>query len=118
MKISIATFSTALIVCAVCLVLWGCPNPNDIGVQTFGYVAVTCVQASNNQPVSGAIATVDGNTVATGSNGVAIVKAAIGSNIPASCDAPGLSGSSTVPSLTATSTQSNPLPITIQMSPS
>jgi hypothetical protein len=118
MKIPIATFSAALVVCAACFGLWGCPNPNDIGVQTFGYVAVTCVQASNNQPVSGAIATVDGNTQAAGSNGVAIVKAAIGSNIPASCEAPGLSGSTTIPSLTATSTQSSPFPITIPMSPS
>src|SRR5215472_11058127 len=35
--------------------LYGCPNPNDIGVQTYGSVAVTVVDANSGSPVSGAL---------------------------------------------------------------
>jgi hypothetical protein len=118
MKIPVIAFSTGLLVS--CLALWGCPNPNSIGVQTFGYVLVTCVQASNNQPAAGALVSVDGQVGPnTSSSGTSLVgNIAVGTNIPASCNAPGLSGSAIVPSLTAANTQTNPLPITIQMSPS
>jgi hypothetical protein len=120
MKISTKLGLSAAGVCAAALALWGCPNPNDIGVQTFGVVQVTCVQASNNQPVSGALVQVDGVTPSayTNSAGVLIVSGvAIGSDIPVSCNAPGLSGSATIPSLTAASTSTSPLPITVQMTP-
>jgi hypothetical protein len=105
---------------AACLGLVGCPNPNAIGVQTFGFIQVTCVQASNNQPVTGALVTVDGTTGPdTNSSGISIVQnVAIGSNIPAECNAPGLSGSATIPTLSASNTATNPLPITISMTPS
>ncbi len=49
------------VVCAT-LGLWGCPNPNAIGVQQFGTVNVTCVLASNNQPVAGVLVTIGGTT--------------------------------------------------------
>ncbi|HXW52405.1 MAG TPA: hypothetical protein VEJ41_10475 [Candidatus Acidoferrales bacterium] len=103
-----------------CAVLWGCPNPNYIGVQTFGVVQVTCVQASNNQPVAGALVQVDGQTPQsqTNSAGTILVPGVpIGSNIPVNCNAPGLTGTATIPSLTATNTSSDPLPITVQMTP-
>jgi hypothetical protein len=118
MKKPIAFVGAALGSGIACLALFGCPNPNNIGVQTFGAVQVTCVQASNNQPVSGALVQVDGATGTTNSSGIAVVSVAIGSNIPASCDAPGLSGSTTIPTVAATNTTSAPLTITIQMTPS
>ncbi|HXW51829.1 MAG TPA: hypothetical protein VEJ41_07555 [Candidatus Acidoferrales bacterium] len=102
-----------------CAALWGCPNPNYIGVQTFGVVQVTCVQASNNQPVAGALVRVDGTDGPnTGTNGISLVSGvAIGSNLPVECYAPGLTGSATLGTLTATNTSSNPAPITVQMAP-
>lgn len=101
------------------LSLWGCPNPNDIGVQTYGTVQVTCVQASNQQPVSGALARVDGSGVGnTNASGVAIIKSVpIGSNEPVNCDAPGLSGTNTV-NVQATNSDASPALVTVSMSPS
>jgi len=111
---------TACAVVAACAALWGCPNPNDIGVQTYGAVQVTCVQAGNNQPVGGALVRVDGVTpsATTNSAGVLLVQnVAIGSSIPVTCLAPGLTGNATIPSLTAANTATNPLPITVPMTP-
>lgn len=120
MKNSIKLGLTAAGVFAGSLALSGCPNPNYIGVQTFGVVQVTCVQSSNNQPVAGAVVRVDGQTpqATTNSAGVLIVQQVpIGSDIPVSCFAAGLTGSSTVPNLTAASTATDPLPITVEMTP-
>lgn len=53
------------------IALFGCPNPNDIGVQNYGTVAVTVVDGTTGKPVSGAL--VIGNsttTCQTGSNGM------------------------------------------------
>ncbi|MDQ6766511.1 MAG: carboxypeptidase-like regulatory domain-containing protein [Candidatus Eremiobacteraeota bacterium] len=78
--------------------LWGCPNPNAIGVQQYGTVEVTCVQASNGQPVSGAIVTVDGVTATTttdASGKVTVSQVPIGTH-PVKADAPGLEGTDTV----------------------
>ena len=99
-----------------CLFLWGCPNPNSIGVQTFGSVQVTCLQASNNQPIAGAIATISGSTgPSTNSRGQTVVpNVPIGTNVTAVCDAPGLSGTNTIPSIVEGSNNS----VTISMSPS
>jgi hypothetical protein len=83
---------------AAVLSLWGCPNPNAIGVQQFGSVKATCVQASNGQPVSGAIVTVDGVTAqhTTDASGtVTIDNIAIGTH-PITAEAAGLHGSDTV----------------------
>lgn len=75
-----------------CLALWGCPNPNDIGVQQYGTVKVTCIQASNNQPVAGALVAVGINTQTSNASGVAVL-----TNVPIGqqtikADAPGLHG--------------------------
>lgn len=107
---------TGLGVGIACLFLWGCPNPNSIGVQTFGVVQVTCLQASNNQPVAGAIATISGNTGApTNSSGqTSVAQVPIGTNVTARCDAPGLSGTNTIPSVVEGSSNS----VTISMTPS
>ena len=83
---------------AATLALWGCPNPNSIGVQQFGNVKATCVQASNGQPVSGAIVTVDGVTATTttdSSGSVTIPNIAIGTH-PITAEAAGLHGQDTV----------------------
>lgn len=120
MKMSVKLALAAVASCVASLGLSGCPNPNDIGVQTFGVVQVTCVQASNNKPVANALVQVDGVTPSAQTNSagqLTVSGVAIGSDIPASCNAAGLSGSTTIPSLTAASTASNPLPITIQMTP-
>ena len=102
-----------------CFALAGCPNPNNIGVQTYGVVQVTCLQASNNQPVAGALAYIGNITNNTSSSGVAILSGVpIGTNIPVSCNAPGLGGSSVVPTLTADNTTSNPAKVTVLLSPS
>jgi len=83
---------------AAVLSLWGCPNPNAIGVQQYGTVKATCIQASTGQPVSGAIVTVDGRTATTttdSSGTVTIDTIPIGTH-PITADAPGLSGQDTV----------------------
>lgn len=58
----------AALLAAVCLS--GCPNPNDIGVQTYGTVAVTVVDGTTGKPVSGALVSA-GSTVTctTGADG-------------------------------------------------
>jgi hypothetical protein len=120
MKNPIRLGLAACVLLLACGALWGCPNPNYIGVQTYGVVQVTCVQASNNQPVAGALVQVDGTTpqAQTNSAGMLIVpQVPIGSNIPVNCNAPGLTGTATIPTLTATNTASDPLPITVQMTP-
>lgn len=83
---------------AAVLSLWGCPNPNAIGVQQYGSVKATCIQASNGQPVSGAIVTVDGVTAKSttdASGTVTIDTVAIGTH-PITADAPGLHGQDAV----------------------
>jgi Carboxypeptidase regulatory-like domain len=105
----------SLAVVAAVLTLWGCPNPNSIGVQQFGSVKATCVQASNGQPVPGAIVTVDGVTAqhTTDSSGtVTIDNIAIGTH-PITAHAAGLDGSDTV-----TVIENQTVPKQVLMSPS
>jgi len=47
------------------IVLSGCPNPNDIGVQTYGTVAVTVVDGTTGKPVSGALVSAGSTTTCT-----------------------------------------------------
>lgn len=109
----------AVLILPGCIALAGCPNPNNIGVQTYGVVQVTCLQASNNQPVAGALASIGIVTGNTNSSGVAMLsQVPIGTSIPVSCNAPGLGGSSVVPSLTADNTNTNPAKVTVLLSPS
>lgn len=106
----IAGFAVTL--CA--LALAGCPNPNAIGVQTYGTVAVTAVDGSTGQPVSGALINAGSTyTCTTGSNGScpSPLQLPVGKwTIVAS--APGLHGSADV-----TITENTPATATIQMSP-
>jgi len=52
------------------VVLSGCPNPNDIGVQTYGTVAVTVVDGTTGKPVNGALVSAGSTyTCTTGSDG-------------------------------------------------
>ena len=102
-------------VVASTLSLWGCPNPNSIGVQQFGSVKATCIQASNSQPVSGAIVTVDGVTATTttdSSGTVTITNIPIGTH-PIIAHAAGLDGSDTV-----TVIENQTVPKQVLMSPS
>lgn len=83
------------------LLLSGCPNPNDIGVQQYGTVVVTCLQASNRQPVAGAYVKAAGTATqqevvpTDGSGRATLTQVVIGSQ-PIHADAPGLSGDTTV----------------------
>src|SRR5689334_15342055 len=64
-------FAIAALLAAV--TLSGCPNPNDIGVQTYGTVAVTVVDGTTGKPVSGALVSA-GSTVTctTGADGTCV----------------------------------------------
>ena len=87
----------SVIVIAATLSLWGCPNPNAIGVQQYGSVKATCVQASNGQPVSGAIVSVGGRTSSyTDSTGTVVINQVPIGTHPISADAVGLHGQDTV----------------------
>lgn len=61
----------ACLVVAASLGLWGCPNPNAIGVQQYGIVKVLCVQASNNQPVAGVNVSIAGIAHTSDATGIA-----------------------------------------------
>jgi hypothetical protein len=83
------------------LVLSGCPNPNAIGVQQYGTVQVTCLQASNRQPVAGAIVELPGGssqmvTQSTDASGNATLNQVVIGTHTAVADAPGLHGEATV----------------------
>lgn len=105
----------ALATAGCAALLSGCPNPNAIGVQQTGSIRVTCVLASNNQPVANALVAVNSTQTAnSGSNGVAVI-----SNVPigpqnVTADAPGLHGGPTPVQVT----EGNTAQVTVQMSPS
>lgn len=104
-------FAAALATVLMALALAGCPNPNDIGVQTYGTVAVTVLDGGTGKPVSGALvsagSTITCNTVANGT--CTLPQVPVGKwTIQAS--APGLQGSSDV---TVTANQTTT--VTIQM---
>jgi hypothetical protein len=96
--------------------LWGCPNPNSIGVQQFGTVVVTCVLASNNQPVAGVIVTIGGTTATqpTDSTGkVTVTQVVIGAH-PVDAHGAGVDGEPT----TVTVIQDTTVNQTVLMVPS
>jgi hypothetical protein len=105
---------TALIVAAAAIALAGCPNPNDIGVQTTGTLVVTTVDASTGQPISGVLVSAGSNyTCTTGTNGVCTPTLTLPvGQWTVQARAAGLQGSANV-TITA-NTQST---VTIQMSP-
>jgi hypothetical protein len=115
MKMRIVPSRLALLCLAVTatLGLWGCPNPNAIGVQQFGIVQVLCLQASNNQPVANANVSVAGVAKATDATGTAVLtQVPIGTH-PVEAHAPGLDGQPQ----TVTVVQDQTVKIQILMSP-
>ena len=81
------------------LALSGCPNPNDIGVQNYGTVAVTVVDGTTGKPVSGALVVASSTvTCQTGANGMCTsgpLKLPVG-NWTITAETPGQKGSSDV----------------------
>jgi hypothetical protein len=60
-----------LAVAFAALALYGCPNPNAIGVQNTGTLLVTTVDGSTGQPVANVLVSAGSNyTCRTGANGV------------------------------------------------
>ena len=102
----------------VTLGLWGCPNPNAIGVQEYGTLKIVCLQASNQQPVVGANVTAptqNGTTTlpTDASGSVTFAQVVIGTHT-ITADAPGLHGEVAVTIVENTTVG----PIQISMSPS
>jgi hypothetical protein len=115
MKVSV--WLGAVAAAAACVTLTGCPNPNNIGVQTYGTVLATCVQASNNQPVQGAEVTISGqtpNALTNAAGQLTVPMVPIGTDVTAYCRAPGLSGSAVIPQVYANPQQTT---VTIPMTP-
>jgi len=53
------------------IALGGCPNPNNIGVQNYGTVAVTVVDGTTGKPVNGALVSAGSTyTCTTGADGM------------------------------------------------
>ena len=112
MKFSVQLTALAAVLAAA--LLTGCPNPNAIGVQTTGSLTVTCVQASNGQPVSGALVSIGSTLVeTTNGNGVATFNAVPTGTQNVVANAPGLTGSTTV-----TIVENQSKSATISMTPS
>jgi len=106
-------------VCALILValaLAGCPNPNAIGVQVFGSVNVHAVQASNGQPVAGALVNAGSTNTCPSptdaSGNCTLTQVPVGTEI-ITANAPGLAGTATV-----NVTQDQTVNVTVQMNPS
>lgn len=64
-------FLATMAALAITLSLSGCPNPNAIGVQIYGTIVARVTDASNGQPVGGALVVINSNqnctTVSDGS---------------------------------------------------
>lgn len=103
----------ACLVVAASAGLWGCPNPNAIGVQQYGVVKVLCVQASNNQPVVGANVSIAGVANTSDGTGTAtLTQVPIGTH-PVEAHAPGLDGQPQ----NVTVLQDQTINVTVLMSP-
>jgi hypothetical protein len=98
-------------VAVAALALVGCPNPNSIGVQDTGTVAVTTVDGSTGQPVAGVLVNAGSTiTCTTGPNGTCSMQVPVGKwTLIASV--PGLHGSADV-----TIVKDTQATVTIQMS--
>lgn len=97
------------------LALSGCPNPNAIGVQQTGSIRVSCVLATNGQPVADALVAV--NTIQTThshADGVALLTGVPIGPQTVTADTAGLHGGPVPVQVTENNTSS----VTVQMSPS
>ena len=52
---------TVAAVAAAALALTGCPNPNAIGVQTYGSIQATTKDANSGQPLAGVLVSAGSN---------------------------------------------------------
>lgn len=112
-RVAPARLALACLAAAASLGLWGCPNPNAIGVQQYGIVKVLCVQASNNQPVAGTNVSVAGVAHVTDGTGTATLpNVPIGTH-PVEAHAPGLDGQPQ----SVTVVQDQTVNVTVLMSP-
>jgi hypothetical protein len=105
---------TALTLAAATVALAGCPNPNAIGVQTTGTLAVTTVDASSGQPLANVLVNAGANyTCSTGANGMCAQPLTLPvGQWTVVAHVAGLQGSANV-----TITANTPSTVTIQMSP-
>ncbi|MDQ6780546.1 MAG: carboxypeptidase-like regulatory domain-containing protein [Candidatus Eremiobacteraeota bacterium] len=110
-----ATHGLAVATACCAALLWGCPNPNAIGVQQTGSIRASCVLASNGQPVVDALVAVNATQTAhSGSDGVALLTGVPIGPQNVTADAPGLHGGPVPVQVTENNTSS----VTVQMSPS
>jgi Polysaccharide lyase family 4, domain II len=107
-------FLSAAAIAAASLALAGCPNPNNIGVQIYGSVVVTAVNADSGQPVAGADASAGSNfTCTTVANGMCTISQVPVGTWTINAFAPGLTGS--VSGVKVAENQQTP--VTIDMHP-
>ena len=92
--------------------LYGCPNPNNIGVQVYGSVAATVVDANTGSPVSGALVNAGSTiTCTTSANGMCTLQQVPVGRWPIVAHAAGLSGTADV---TVTENQQSSVTIQVQ----
>lgn len=106
-------FLAAAAVAAATLALTGCPNPNAIGVQTYGSINVVATDGNTGKPVVGAVASA-GSTITcqTHADGTCqLVSVPIG-KWTVHVSAPGLNGSADV-----TVTENNQVTAAVSMNP-
>ena len=93
------------------IALYGCPNPNNIGVQVYGSVAVTVVDANSGNPVAGALVNAGSTiTCTTVANGTCTLEQVPVGKWPIVAHAAGLSGSAD-----ATVTANQQTSVTVQV---
>jgi hypothetical protein len=90
-------FLAAAALAAAALTLTGCPNPNAIGVQTYGSIKVTATDGSSGKPVAGAVASA-GSTITcpTDANGTCVLNPVPIGKWTVRVSAPGMNGSADV----------------------
>jgi hypothetical protein len=77
--------------------LTGCPNPNAIGVQTYGSIKVTATDGSSGKPVVGALVNAGStNTCQTLADGTCVLNQVPIGKWTIQASAPGLHGSADV----------------------
>jgi len=105
------------VICAlatVSLALTGCPNPNAIGVQIYGSVAVHVQDAGSGQPIAGALVSIGSNYAGnTDVNGNFTFPQIPVGDWQVNANAPGLVGAAPVHV-----TENNQSSVTVPMTPS
>jgi hypothetical protein len=90
-------FLAAAALAAAALTLTGCPNPNSIGVQTYGSIKVVATDGSTGKPVVGAYASAGSTlTCQTLADGSCVLPSVPIGKWTVHVAAPGLNGSADV----------------------